>query len=159
MLHIMRKMLILLALATAATTSTAAADKFGVHVGTSNGLQYVQDLSSASSLRYSVNLDLVNLFSGGSLAVGGDIAYLNDFGGDMGGFTPYYGVGLGAYVSLGAATGVAVYPHGILGLNFAISDPFSVFVEGSLGARVGVGSATTFGFGYGTRLGLNYRFR
>lgn len=152
-------MLISLALAAAATTSTAAADKFGVHVGTSDGLQYVQDLSSASSIRYSLNLDLVNLFSGGSLAVGGDVAYLNDFGSDAGGFTPYYGAGLGAYVSIGTSTGVAVYPHGILGLNFALTDPFSVFLEGSLGARVGVGSATTFGVGYGARLGVNYRFR
>lgn len=155
----MRKMPLLLALSAAATTSTAAADKFGVHIGTSDGIQYVQDLSSASSIRYSVNLDLVTLLAGGSLAVGGDAAYLNDFGSDTGSFTPYYGAGLGVYVSVGKATGVAVYPHGILGLNFALTDPFSVFVEGSVGARVGVGSATTFGFGYGARLGVNYRFR
>lgn len=152
-------MLILLALATAATTSTAAADKFGAHIGTSNGLQYVQDLSSASSLRYSLNLDLINLFSGGSLAVGGDVAYLNDFGGTTSDFAPYYGAGLGAYVSVGKSTGVSVYPHGIVGLNFALTDPFSVFVEGSLGARIGVGSASSFGLGYGARLGVNYRFR
>ncbi|PNY81264.1 hypothetical protein CVO96_07575 [Deinococcus koreensis] len=159
MLGAMRKMLILLALATAATTSTAAADKFGAHIGTSNGLQYVQDLSSSNALRYSLNLDLINLFSGGSLAVGGDVAYLNDFGGTTSGFAPYYGAGLGAYVSVGKSTGVSVYPHGIVGLNFDLTDPFSVFVEGSLGARIGVGSASSFGLGYGARLGVNYRFR
>lgn len=159
MLGNMRKALLGLALAAAATTSTAAADKFGVHLGTSTGLQYVQDLSSASSLRYSLNLNALQLFRGGSVALGGDLAYLNEFGGDMDGFTPYYGAGLGAYASVGSSTGLSVYPHGILGLNVALTEPFSVFLEGSLGASIGVGAVGGVSLGYGARLGVNYRFR
>lgn len=148
-----------LALAAALATSTAGADRFGAHIGTSSGLQYVQDLPAGSALRYSLNLNAVRLFSGGSLAVGGDVAYLNPFGGSQDGLSPYYGAGLGADVSLGNTTGFSVYPHGILGVNYALPAPFSLFLEGSAGANIGIGSnGGGVGFGFGARLGVNYRF-
>ncbi|WP_102126390.1 hypothetical protein [Deinococcus planocerae] len=143
--------------------STAAADSVGGFLGTSSGLYYRQDLTVNSSVRYALNLDAVNLFRGGSLGIGGDVAYLGTIrsGANLAGFNPYYGLGLGASVSLGSNNAVAVYPHGLLGLEYQVTTPLSVFVEGSLGPSLAIGDGGLgFNFlGFGARVGLNYNFR
>ncbi|ANE42715.1 hypothetical protein [Deinococcus puniceus] len=154
----MKKALIGLALL-AAASSASAATYVGGSIGTGLTVHLQNDLDAASAVRYGLNLDAVSLFRGGSLAVGGDVAYLNDIiGQDLGGLSPYYGLGLGAYVSLGSNNEISVYPNGILGLKFQVSDPLSVFVEGSAGPRVSIGGGQTgIGFGFGARIGLNYQ--
>jgi hypothetical protein len=152
----------LLGLLALSAVSTAAADSVGGSIGTGLTLHYQSDLTSTSSIRYGLNLDALNLFRGGSLAIGGDVAYLGDLRGTqtLGPFNPYYGLGLGAYVSLGRSSGLEVYPNGILGLNFQVSTPLSVFVEGSAGPRIAVGTGNTgVRFGFGARVGVNYQVR
>lgn len=144
--------------------STAAADSVGGYLGTGAGVYYRQDLTVNSSVRYALNLNAVNLFRGGSLALGGDVAYLGQIrtGASLAGFNPYYGLGLGAEVSLGSTTGLAVYPHGLLGLEYQITTPLSVFVEGSVGPYLSLGTSGGLGFdllGFGARVGVNYTFR
>lgn len=157
-LAVMKKALIGLALL-AAASSASAATYVGGSIGTGLTVHLQNDLDATSAVRYGLNLDAVNLFRGGALALGGDVAYLNDISGqDLGGLSPYYGLGLGAYVSLGSPTGVSVYPNGILGLKFQVADPISIFVEGSAGPSVTISSAGTgIGFGFGARIGLNYQ--
>jgi hypothetical protein len=154
----MKKALIGIALL-AAASSASAASYVGGSIGTGLTVHLQNDLDATSAVRYGLNLDAINLFRGGSLAVGGDVAYLNDITDqDLGGLSPYYGLGLGAYVSLGSPTGVSVYPNGILGLKFQVSDPLSIFVEGSAGPSVSISSGGTgIGFGFGARLGVNYQ--
>ncbi|MEF2278982.1 hypothetical protein V3W47_11800 [Deinococcus sp. YIM 134068] len=152
----------LLGLLALSAVSSAAADSVGGSIGTGLTVHYQTDLTSTSSIRYGLNLDALNLFRGGSLAIGGDVAYLGELNGSqaLGPFDPYYGLGLGAYVSLGSSSGLVVYPNGILGLNFQVTTPLSVFVEGSAGPRIVVGTGSTgIDFGFGARVGVNYQFR
>lgn len=139
--------------------SSAGADAVGGYIGTDAGLFYQSDLTATSAVRYGLNLNAVNLFRGGSLGLGGEVAYLNDLSGqNLGGLNPYYGFGLGADVSLGGVTSVSVYPHALAGLRYDVAGPFSVFVEGNAGARVAVGNVGTgVRLGVGARIGLNYQ--
>ncbi|WP_216321304.1 hypothetical protein [Deinococcus aestuarii] len=152
----------LLGLLALSAVSTAAADSVGGFLGTSSGVYYRNDLTVNSSVRYSLNLNAVNLFRGGSLGLGGDVAYLGQFPGGqaLAGFNPYYGLGLGADISLGSNNQLYVYPHGLLGLEYQITTPISVFVEGSVGPYLGLADGgLDLGLGYSARLGLNYTFR
>lgn len=145
-------------LALTAVSTASAADYVGVSVGSGASIHYQRDLNSTSAMRYSLNLDAVG-FSFNTLSLGGSVDYLADIpgAGGMGGFVPYYGLGLGAGVALGGVTGVSVYPHGTLGLSYQVTDPLSVFVEGNAGPAVTVSTGGTgIGFGFGARVGLNY---
>lgn len=152
-------LLSLLALTAVSAVSTAAADSFGGYIGTSAGLYYQNDLTATSNLRYSINA--LNLFRGGSIGVGGEVAYLRNFGGaSLGGLSPYYGLGLGASVSLGANLGISAYPHGLAGLRYNVTEPLAVFAEVNAGPTISLGTANTgLGFGFGARLGVDYQFR
>ncbi|WP_084051020.1 hypothetical protein [Deinococcus hopiensis] len=157
----MKKTLLGLGLLTLTTFPVAAADSVGGHIGTSAGIHYQSDVSADSAVRYGLNLDAVNLFRGGSVGLGGEVAYLRNAGGDnFGGLNPYYGFGLGIGVSLGAYTGITAYPHALAGLSYNVTGPLSVFVEGNAGVNVGFSNA---GSGIaprvGVRIGLNYRLR
>lgn len=152
----------LLGLLALTAVSTAAADSVGGFIGTGAGVYYRNDLTATSSVRYALNLNAVNLFRGGSLGLGGDVAYLGQFPGGqtLAGFNPYYGLGLGADVSLGSNNELSVYPHGLLGLEYQITTPISVFVEGSVGPSLALADGgLDLGFGYGARIGVNYTFR
>lgn len=151
--------LTLLALAAASTAS--AANYVGGSVGSGLSVHYQNDLTSNSAIRYGLNLDAIN-FNFNALSVNASVDYLADFAAasSLGGFTPYYGVGLGAGAGLGSNVGLSVYPHATLGLRYNISAPLSVFVEGNAGAYVRVGSGantTSVGLGSTARIGLNYR--
>ncbi|BDP42753.1 hypothetical protein DAETH_27220 [Deinococcus aetherius] len=143
--------------------STAAADSVGGFIGTGAGVYYRNELTVNSSVRYALNLNAVNLFRGGSLALGGDVAYLGQIrsGATLAGFNPYYGLGLGADVSLGSNNYISVYPHGLLGLEYQVTTPLSIFVEGSVGPSLSIGNGgLNFDFlGFGARVGVNYTFR
>ncbi|WP_034352561.1 hypothetical protein [Deinococcus phoenicis] len=148
----------LLGLMALTAVSSASAASVGGYAGTDAGLYYQTDLSGTSAMRYSINA--LNLFSGGSIGVGGEVAYLNNISGQsLGGLAPYYGLGLGAGVSLGSSTGVSLYPHGLLGLRYNVAGPFSVFAEGNAGVRVGIGTGGGVRVGAGARIGLDYRIR
>lgn len=152
----------LLGLLALSAVSTAAADSVGGYVGTGAGVYYRQDLTTTSSVRYALNLNAVNLFRGGSLGLGGDVAYLNAIqsGAALAGFNPYYGLGLGADVSLGSSNEVSVYPHVLAGLEYQVTTPVSVFVEGSVGPYLGLADGgLNLGVGFGARVGVNYTFR
>ncbi|WP_019585499.1 hypothetical protein [Deinococcus apachensis] len=138
--------------------SSAAADSFGGFVGLGAGgagLYY----QTGSNLRF--GLTGLNLFRGGSIGVGGEVAYLNNFSGlSLGGLTPYYGAGLGASVSVGANLGLSAYPHGLLGVRYNVTGPFNVFGEVNAGPTLGLSTANSgIGFGFGARVGLDYQFR
>lgn len=158
--HAMKKALLgLLALS---AVSTAAADSVGGYLGTGAGVYYRNDLTATSSVRYALNLNAVNLFRGGSLGLGGDVAYLSAIqsGAALAGFNPYYGLGLGADVSLGSNNAVSVYPHALAGLEYQVTTPLSVFVEGSVGPSLALADGGIgLGFGFGARVGVNYNFR
>lgn len=152
------KRAILTALALTAVSSASAANYVGASVGSGFSVHYQNDLNRSSAMRYSLNLDAVG-FNFGTLSVGGSVDYLADIpgSGNMGGFVPYYGLGLGAGVTLGNVNTVSVYPHGTLGLKYQVTDPLSVFVEGNVGPWVSVGSVTSVGVGFGARIGINYK--
>ena len=76
--------------------------------------------------------------------------------GTLGGLDPYYGVGLGAGVSLGGTNAVSVYPHVLGGLSYSVTAPLSVFGELNAGPSITVGSNTSVLFGIGARIGVNY---
>lgn len=158
--RLMKKMLIgLTTLALASAATPALADNyFGGSIGSGLTLHYQTDLSNASAIRYGLNLSFVGISSSG-LALGGGVDYLNDVSGtNFGGLNPYYGFGLDAAVALGSSTGVAVYPHVLGGLSYNVSAPLSVFGELNAGPSIAIGGGTTgIGFGYGARIGLNYR--
>ena len=148
-------------LALTAVSSASAANYIGGSVGSGLSVHYQNDLTTTSAIRYGLNLDAVN-FNFNALSVNASVDYLADFAGvgSLGGFTPYYGVGLSAGAGLGANLGLSVYPHANLGLRYNISEPLSVFVEGNLGPYVRIGSGantTNIGFGSTARIGLNYR--
>ncbi|MFK7602817.1 hypothetical protein ACI3L1_11460 [Deinococcus sp. SM5_A1] len=148
-------------LALAAVSTASAATYVGGSIGSGLSVHYQSDLSSTSAIRYGLNLDAVN-FNFNALAVNATVDYLADFAsiGSLGGFTPYYGVGLGAGAGLGSNLGLSVYPHATLGLRYNVTAPLSVFVEGNAGLNVRVGSGsntTSTGFGSNARIGLNYR--
>lgn len=140
--------------------SSAGADSFGGHIGTTAGVHYQTDLTADSAVRYGLNLSATRLFRG-EFGVGGEVAYLRDATGqDLGGLTPYYGFGLGVGAAVGSRIGVSAYPHVLGGLNYTVAGPFSVFVEGNVGPTIAVAtSGTGIGFGGGVRLGLNYELR
>lgn len=148
-------------LALTAVSSASAATYVGGSIGSGATLHYQRDLTGASAIRYGLNLDATN-FNFRALSINGTVDYLADFAGtgSLGGFTPYYGVGLGVGAGLGDNLGLSVYPHGTLGLRYNVTDPLSVFVEGNVGLAVRVGSGTnttTVKLGSNARIGLNYR--
>ncbi len=148
-------------LALTAVSTASAANYIGGSVGSGLSVHYQSDLTTNSALRYGLNLDAVN-FNFKALSVNASVDYLADFAGtgSLGGFTPYYGVGLSAGAGLGSNLGLSAYPHATLGLNYNISAPLSVFVEGNAGPYIRVGSGantTNIGFGSTARIGLNYR--
>ncbi|MFD2609348.1 hypothetical protein ACFSR9_07860 [Deinococcus taklimakanensis] len=158
----MKKALLSVA-ALAAVSSASAANYIGGFVGTDAGLHYQQDISSTSAMRYAITG--LGLFSG-AVSIGGEVAYLNDATtGNTGGLDPYYGFGLGAGVGIGnGAAGVSLYPHVLGGLkyNLGATSPLTVFGELNAGpaiafATTGSNSAAGVGFGWGARIGLNYR--
>ncbi|GGL96703.1 hypothetical protein [Deinococcus aerophilus] len=148
-------------LALSAVSSASAANYIGGSIGSGVTLQYQSDLTSNSAIRYGLNLDATN-FNFRALSVNGSVDYLADFAGvgPLGGFTPYYGVGLGVGAGIGENLGLSVYPHGTLGLRYNVTDPLSLFVEGNVGLQVQVGSGTNttnVKLGSNARIGLNYR--
>lgn len=157
---ILMKTTLLGLLALTAVSTASAASYVGGSVGSGLTLHYQNDLTASSAMRYGLNLDATN-FNFKNLSIGGSVDYLGDFSTDttLGGFTPYYGLGLGAGVVLGNGGGFSVYPHGTLGLRYNITDPLSLFVEGNVGPVVSVGgaAAASVSVGAGARIGLNYR--
>lgn len=156
----------LFGLLTLCAASSAAADSVGAYVGTGIGVFYRNGLDATSDVRVSLDLNAVNLFRGGALSLGGDVAYLRDIpsGANLGGVTglnTYYGAGLGAYASLGSTTGVGLRPHALVGLEYQVTAPLNVFVEGSVGPLVllSTGGSTFDLLSVGARLGVNYTFR
>ncbi|WP_189073786.1 hypothetical protein [Deinococcus sedimenti] len=144
-----------------ALSGASAASYIGGSIGSGATLHYQTDLTGSSAMRYGLNLDATS-FNFNRLTIGGSVDYLGDFtgtGSALGGLTPYYGLGIGAGVSLGNGSGVAVYPHGTLGLRYNVTDPLSFFVEGSVGPVLTIGGTNTSGvyFGSSARIGLNYR--
>lgn len=144
-------------LALTAVSSASAADYIGASVGSGLSLHYQKDLNRSAAMRYSLNLDALG-FNFNTLSVGGAVDYLANFPGqNMGGFVPYYGLGLSAGVALGGTNAIGVYPHGTLGLKYQVNTPLSVFVEGNVGPYIGVsGGQTGITFGGGARIGVNY---
>lgn len=139
--------------------SSAAADAVGGHIGTTAGVHYQTDLSAGAAVRYGLNLNAINLFRGGSVSLGGEVAYLRSAGTqDFGPLNPYYGFGLGLGASVGALTGVSAYPHVLGGLAYNVTGPVSVFVEGNIGPAIALSNVGSgLGLGAGVRLGLNYQ--
>ncbi|GBF07460.1 hypothetical protein DAERI_140121 [Deinococcus aerius] len=142
--------------------SSAAADSFGGFAGFGAGgagLYYQTGSTTGSNLRFS--LTGLNLFRGGSIGVGGEVAYLNNFSGlSLGGLDTYYGAGLGASVSVGANLGLTAYPHGLLGVRYNVTGPFNVFGEVNAGPTIGLSTGSSgLGFGFGARIGVDYQFR
>ncbi len=154
----MKKLTLLATLALAATSSAFADNYLGGSIGSGLTIHYQSDLSATSAVRYGLNLSFFGVSSSG-LTLGGGVDYLNDVSGQsFGGLNPYYGFGLDAGVALGNATGVSIYPHVLGGLSFDVSTPLSVFGELNAGPSISVGNGNTgVGFGYGARIGLNYR--
>ena len=159
----MKKALLSVA-ALAAVSSASAADYVGGSVSIKNGvgglnLHYQQDVSAASAMRYSLDLDALNVGSNG-LSIGGSVDYLTDMPATTATpFSPYYGLGLGAGAYLGNnASAFVIYPHGVLGTKFAVSNPLGLFLEGNAGPAVVVaGGQPSVNFGWGARFGVNYR--
>ncbi|GAA5501837.1 hypothetical protein Dxin01_01576 [Deinococcus xinjiangensis] len=155
----------LIGLLTLSALSTASAANYvGGSVSIKNGigglnLHYQQDRNATSAMRYSLDLDALNVGSGG-VSVGGSVDYLANIPNQTAmttPITPYYGLGLGAGVALGSGSAVALYPHGVLGAKFQLSNPLSIFAEGNAGPRVVLASgASNVGFGWGARVGVNY---
>ena len=144
-----------------ALSGASAATYIGGSIGSGATIHYQTDLTGSSAMRYGLNLD-ATAFNFNRLTIGGSVDYLGDFtgtGSALGGLTPYYGLGIGAGVALGNGSGVAVYPHGTLGLRYNLTDPLSFFVEGSVGPVLTIGGTNNSGvyFGSGARIGLNYR--
>ena len=161
------KKAILVTVLASTVSSAAAADYVGFFVGGTmggfgGGLHYQQDVGSASAMRYALTgLGLSN----GYFNIGGEFAYLNDLSAanGFGPLQPYYGLGLGAGVTLGNASAVGLYTHVLGGLRYNVaSTPLSVFGEVNLGpsivfASAGSSSGVGVSFGLGGRLGINYR--
>ena len=155
--RLMKKTLLALTTLTLSASSALADTYIGGSIGSGLTVHYQSDLSAGSAIRYGLNLDAVS-FNFNTLSLGGTVDYLNDFSGqNLGGLSPYYGFGLGAGVSLGSVTGVSVYPHVLGGLSFNVTAPLSVFAELNAGPYISIGTNTDVGFGYGARIGLNYR--
>lgn len=155
----MKKLLTALALGTALTGSAYAANYISASVGTGFTLYYQQDRSDTRALRYGLNLSATG-FDFDHLSVGAGVDYLNDFTGrSLGlGLTPYYGYGLDAGVYLGDYSGTVIYPHVLAGLRYNVSTPLSIFGEINAGPAIGIGDDSGgTDFGYGLRLGVNYR--
>ncbi|WP_420595576.1 hypothetical protein [Deinococcus sp.] len=145
------------ALVAALSAATAGANSFGGSVGSGVSVHYQIDRTATTAIRYGLDLNAVN-FNFGALSLGGTVDYLQNFSGStLGVFVPYYGFGLGAGIRLGDNTGVSLYPHGLLGLKYNITGPWSVFGEVNAGISVGIGSGSNFSFGSGARIGVNYR--
>lgn len=160
----MKKILIGL-LALTAVSGASAANYVGGSVSIKNSvgglnLHYQQDRNLNSAVRYGLDLNALNVGSG-NVSVGGTVDYLTNIPTQAPRttpFVPYYGLGLGAAVSLGNGSGIAVYPHGLVGAKFQVTNPISLFGEVNAGPVVGVGSGNAVvGFGWGARLGMNYR--
>ena len=158
----MKKLTLLATLAFAATSSAFADNYIGGSIGSGATIHYQSDQSATSAVRYGLNLSFVGLSSNG-LTLGGGVDYLNDVSGQsFGGLNPYYGFGLDAAFGLGSVSSVVLYPHVLGGLSFDVSNPLSIFAEVNAGPAIGFAtggssSATGVSFGYGGRLGLNYR--
>lgn len=173
----MKRTILSFGLALLSSLSVAsAANYLGGSVSVKNGvgglnLHYKTDLNPGAKIRYALNLDVLNVNSYGT-ALGGDVAYLADLalqGGKRGPLSPYYGAGLGAVVYLGKhASAVGLYPHGLIGVRYNISSPLDVFGEVNAGPAVVFGGASVgnvsagsshFQFGWGARVGINYRLK
>ncbi|AZI41530.1 hypothetical protein EHF33_01140 [Deinococcus psychrotolerans] len=170
----MNKILVGLAALTFASATTASADKVGGYL---LGAQYTQEQSNGTALRYGVGVPGLGLFnSGGYISIGGDISYLLPLNTTVGAaqsvvngvdavkaYDLYYGaqLGLGANIARVAGytgAGFTIAPAALVGVEFNLADPFSVFLEGSVGLGVGLGGGgTSVYFAPGLRLGANYR--
>ncbi|KQR04542.1 hypothetical protein [Deinococcus sp. Leaf326] len=151
----MKKMFLSL-LALGAVSSASAATSLGGSIGSGAALHYQVDNDAVSSTRFGLNLDATN-FNFNTLSLGGTVDYLRSAApGSLGGLNPYYGLGLGAGVSLGGTNAVSVYPHVLGGLSYNVTAPLSVFGELNAGPSITVGSNTSVFFGIGARIGVNY---
>ncbi len=157
--RLMKKTLLALTALTLSASSALADNYVGGSIGSGLTVHYQSDLSAGSAIRYGLNLSALG-FNFSQLSVGGGVDYLNSFSAgsaNLGGLNPYYGFGLDAGVALGGVTGVSVYPHVLGGLSYSVTAPLSVFVELNAGPNISIGTNTNVSFGYGARLGLNYR--
>ncbi|MFC5846938.1 hypothetical protein [Deinococcus petrolearius] len=151
----MKKMFLSL-LALGAVSSASAATSVGGSIGSGGSLFLQRDVDAVSATRYSLDLDATN-FDFNNLGLGGTVDYLRRATpGSLGGLNPYYGLGLGAGVSLGGTNSVSVYPHVLGGLSYNVTAPLSVFGELNAGPSIRVGSASSVYFGIGARIGVNY---
>ncbi len=152
----MKKMFLSL-LALGAVSSASAATSIGGSIGSGGSLYLQRDVDALSATRYSLDLDATN-FDFNSLAVGGTVDYLrNATAGSLGGLNPYYGLGLGAGISLGNSNNnVQLYPHVLGGLSYNVTAPLSVFGELNAGPSIKVGNNTSVFLGIGARIGVNY---
>ncbi|MGI8748659.1 MAG: hypothetical protein ACR2J4_09975 [Deinococcus sp.] len=135
----------------ALSSSAVAATQLGAYLF---GVQYRRD----GGLRYGLGLPATSVLTG--LNLSGDASYLRPLSGAASGvFSPYYGFGLGAGVSLGGGAGFSLYPNVLVGADISTGSAFTPFLEGSLGPSLslGSGSGLKLKVGYGLRLGVNYR--
>jgi hypothetical protein len=145
-----------------AASTASAANYIGGSVGSGATIHYQRDLTGSSAVRYGLNLSAVG-FNFNTLTLGAGVDYLSNIAvarsAGLGGLAPYYGFGLDAGVALGNVTFVGIYPHGLAGIKYNISSPLSVFGEINAGPNIFVGNATgsSINFGFGARIGLNYR--
>ena len=154
----MKKLLISLTTLALAASTASASNYLGGSIGSGATIHYQSDISANSAIRYGLNLSAVG-FDFNTLSIGGGVDYLSSFTGqNLGGLDPYYGLGLDAGVGIGAYTGVTIYPHVLGGLKYNVSAPLSVFAELNAGPAITVANVgTNVSFGYGARIGLNYR--
>lgn len=176
----MKKILFgLTALGLAAATN-ASADKVGGYL---LGAQYTQERSDGSALRYGVGVPGLSVFSGfgAGVSLSGDVSYLRPLNttsapaqtvvnavAQVNAYDLYYGGSLGLSAALGGASGVVaggvgITPSALIGVEFNLTSPFSVFLEGSLGYTISFGGSNVSGAGVsgnfapGIRLGVNYK--
>lgn len=73
------------------------------------------------------------------------------------GLTWYYGAGVSAYLYSSFRAGIGIFPHGLLGLEWAIPGlPFTFYGEGQIGFTIGFGGGYT-GLDYEGRSGIIFR--
>jgi hypothetical protein len=176
----MKKILFgLTALALASATS-ASADKVGGYL---LGAQYTQERSDGSAIRYGVGVPGLSVFGGfgAGVSLSGDVSYLRPLNTtaspaqavvnavpQVNAYDLYYGGSLGLSAAIGGGSGVVaggigITPSALIGVEFNLTNPFSVFLEGSLGYTLSIGGSNVSGggigggFAPGIRLGVNYK--
>ena len=157
----MKKTLLLTALVTtAALSSSALADSFGIRLGVPLGVQYTIDngLGRGQDLRIS---GYVSPFSNVLIAgVQGDLLVDRPLG-DNRDFSLFYGGG--AHLSIVSSSGVSAFGLGVQGtggISYRLDRSISLFADVSLGLDFYTGNIAGYsgiGPSYGGAIGINFR--